>query len=147
MLLMINVSMTILSRLMFFYKHFSSIFTTDDGQLPKIDPRTDKPAFLSTIDFSVQNVHKILRSLKPTLSSGPDDIPNIVLRKLAHCISVTLAYIFQASFTTHCLPNNWLQLLLHLSLKKAPHLIPIITDLSHLHVLAVVSWKELSTVN
>jgi len=47
-----------------FNKHFTSIFTTDDGQLPKIDSNTDKLTFLNTIDFSVYNVHKILLSLK-----------------------------------------------------------------------------------
>jgi len=69
---MINLPITILSRLMFL------------TNISKIDSRTDKLTFLNTIDFSVHNVHKILLSLKPTLSSGPDGIPNIVLRKLAH---------------------------------------------------------------
>jgi len=58
--------------------------------MPKIDSHSDKPTFLNTIDFSVQNVHKIPLSLKPTLSSGPGGIPNIVLRKLAsHSFLVT----------------------------------------------------------
>ena len=101
-----------------FNKHFSNIFTTDDGKFPNFAHRTDDTAFINSIDFSVENVRKTLLSLKSSVSVGPDGIPNIVLRKLAHCLCVPLSYIFDASFSVHCLPSDWLQAIITPIFKK-----------------------------
>ena len=44
-------------------KHFSSIFTSDDGKQPTFAPRIDQHIFLNNIDFSVGKVRKVLLSL------------------------------------------------------------------------------------
>ena len=56
-------------------------------------------------------------TLKPSLSAGPDGIPNIVLRRLAH-LCLPLSYVFEASFSTHCLPSDWLQAIVTPVFKK-----------------------------
>jgi len=95
-------------------KHFSSIFTSDDGKQPTFVPRIDQHTFLDNIDFSVDKVRKVLLSLKPSLSAGPDGIPNIVL----YCSCFPLSYVFEASFSTYCLFSDWLQAIVTPVFKK-----------------------------
>jgi len=92
-----------------FNDYFSSVFTTDNGVTPQVPPRANNDTFCDSVVFTVDNVCKTLLSLKPSTSSGPDGLPNILLTKLAYSISTPLHYIFDSSFKTGQLPSLWLQ--------------------------------------
>ena len=54
-------------------------------------------------------MHKALLTLKPSTSSGPDGLSNVLLKKLANSVCIPLHYIFDSSIKTHQLPSLWLQ--------------------------------------
>ena len=45
--------------------------------------------------------------INPSTSFAPDGLPNAILKKLAHVLCFPLSYIFEASFTSNDLPNQW----------------------------------------
>jgi len=92
-----------------FNKYFGSVFNADDGLMPDIANRSDNDTFIDSVDFSVEAVRSCLSRVKPSTSYGPDGVPNILLKKLANCICMPLSYIFDASFKSNCLPQQWLQ--------------------------------------
>ncbi|XP_065660504.1 uncharacterized protein LOC124812504 [Hydra vulgaris] len=67
-----------------FNKHFGSVFTIDDGILPKINTFVSEHIKMNFVDFSAKIVYQKLKNLKPSTSFGPDGIPNILLKQLAH---------------------------------------------------------------
>jgi len=81
----------------------------DNGITPQVQPRADNTTFCDSVFFTADNVRKTLLSVKPSTSSGPDGIPNVLLKKLAHSICNPLCYIFDSSFKSHRLPSQWLQ--------------------------------------
>jgi hypothetical protein len=91
-----------------FNTYFGSVFTVDDGNKPSLARRTDPQHLISNIDFSPAKVLKILKHLKPSSSTGPDGLPNILLKKIAYSIAEPLAFIFDMSFKSHTLPSSWL---------------------------------------
>jgi len=92
-----------------FNDYFSSVFTVDNGITPQVKPRTDNNTFCDSVLFTADTVLKTLLSVKPSTSSGPDGIPNVLLKKLAFSICNPLCYIFDSSFKSHSLPSQWLQ--------------------------------------
>jgi len=122
-----------------FNKYFSNVFTVDNASKPMIQPRTDDNIRSDSVIFNVDNVRKDLSSLKPSTSSssssssssGPDDVPNVLLKKLAYSVCNPLCYIFDSSVKSHCLPSQWLQAYVILSLKKESRLILLTTGPYH----------------
>jgi len=92
-----------------FNKYFGSVFTDDDGLMPNIANRTGNDIYIDSVDFSVEAVRTCLSRVKPSTSYGPDGFPNILLKKLANFICIPLSFIFDASFKSNCLPQQWLQ--------------------------------------
>jgi hypothetical protein len=129
-----------------FNKYFGSVFTADDGLMPDIANRSDNDTFIDSVDFSVEAVRSCLSRVKPSTSYGPDGVPNILLKKLANCICMPLSYIFDASFKSNCLPQQWCKHLSLQSLKKVLHLTLITIDQFLLHVRVVVLWRGLLTL-
>ena len=89
-----------------FNKAFASVFTVDDGNTV-IDPPKSKNV-LQDFVFNVPTVYDILRKLKPSLSYGPDIIPNLVLKRCADELSEPLTTLFNYSFQEGVLPCKWL---------------------------------------
>ena len=113
-------------------KYFGSVFTVDNGCKPAvIHPRIFENICCDSATFNVENVRKALSTLKPSTSSGPDGIPNLLLKKLAHSVCNPLCYIFDSSFKSHCLPPWWLQAFVIPVFKKEPHLTHLTTDPYH----------------
>jgi len=112
-----------------FNKYFSSVFTVDNTSKPVIQPRTVDNIRCDFVIFNVDNVRKALSSLKPSTSSssssGPDGVPNVLLKKLAYSVCNPLCYIFDFSFKSHCLPSQWLQALCYTCLSKRSHVRPV----------------------
>ena len=92
-----------------FNNYFANVFTVDNGMLPNLPPRIDEHIACDSIMFTIDNVRNALLALKPSTSSGPDGLPNVLLKNLAHSVCIPLHYIFNSSFQTHQLPSQWLQ--------------------------------------
>ena len=59
------------------------------------------------ITISIEGVEKLLDNINIHKASGPDKIPNIILKTCSKEISPALANIFQQSLDTGTLPNDW----------------------------------------
>ena len=92
-----------------FNNYFASVFTVDNGVLPTVPPRTDKDIACDSVTFTIDNVRKALLALKSSTSSGPDGLPNVLLKNLAYSVCNPLQYIFDSSFKAHQLPSQCLQ--------------------------------------
>ncbi|XP_065678451.1 uncharacterized protein LOC136093392 [Hydra vulgaris] len=92
-----------------FNKHFGSVFTDDNNYSPNITSLVNGSINIEDINFSVETVYSTLINLKPSTSYGPDGIPNILLKKLALVLCIPLSFIFDASFKSNSLPQQWRQ--------------------------------------
>ena len=96
---------------------FCSVFTSEDTKnIPKLPgpPNTEMPKFKIT----VQGVTKLLEGLNGGKASGPDELPNWILKNAANEISPFLKIIFDRSLQTGKLPDDWVEANVALSSKK-----------------------------
>ena len=85
---------------------FKSVFTkATDNTLPKtkIQAKTD----ISPIKIEQKDLEKLLRQVNPNKASGPDIIPNRILKECAEPIAPILQTILQQSLDTGDLPKDW----------------------------------------
>jgi len=102
-----------------FSNFFAKMYTVDDGRKPPNVQNT--AAFtLSNISFTAADVYAELCSLPNKLSSGPDGLPPLFLKKIAFEISQPLATIFEVSFRLGQLPQLWLSATVTPVHKKGP---------------------------
>ncbi|GMR50048.1 hypothetical protein PMAYCL1PPCAC_21556, partial [Pristionchus mayeri] len=85
---------------------FASHFTLDDGLVPSI-PSHPSHSYLRNVSFFPHDVHKALKQLSPSCSTGHDNIPQIVFRKCARALSLPLCDIFNISMETGTVPSLW----------------------------------------
>ena len=86
---------------------FSSVFTTEPPEdFIGIKPRSIRQRMID-ISFSKQLVEAKLTKLKISKSTGPDYMHPRVLKELGNVISLPLSLIFQTSFTTGTVPEDW----------------------------------------
>ena len=77
-------------------KQFQSVFTKDPpGELPNTT-KTAKQN-IPPINITTEGVCKLLSKVNPSKASGPDNIPNRILKDCAHQLAPSLATIFQLS--------------------------------------------------
>ena len=62
---------------------------------------------IENITISIKGVEKLLDNINIHRASGPDKIPNIILKTRSKEISPALVNIFQQSLDTGTLPNDW----------------------------------------
>ena len=105
-----------------FNRYFSSVFTLDDGQTPVFPSQTS--AELYDINFSPEVVFDTLCHLQPSISSGCDGIPNILLKNCATSLAQPLSHIFEMSFRERRLPRDWKIAIVTPIHKKGPTSIP-----------------------
>ena len=60
------------------------------------------------VTFSIDKIRKKLMELKESSSCGPDGIYPSVLKHSADVLAIPLTVIFNMSYTTSCLPSQWL---------------------------------------
>ena len=63
---------------------------------------------MSDIEVTVEGVVKLLKNLNPHKAAGPDDISPWVLKTVAEEIGSALTIVFQQSFETGIVPEDWL---------------------------------------
>ena len=88
---------------------FASVTRPDDPLLsipPILTPSEPSACFTSVITTTA-TVRCHLKKLPMCKASGPDGIPNRVLKALAPSIAFPLCHIFNMSFTTGIFPSTW----------------------------------------
>ena len=88
-----------------FAEYLHSVYLKDNNFLPHFDKRSN--VLLSNIEINVVEVDRRLRTLPNKYSSGPNNIPNILLKNLHSLLALPLSLIFQQSIrpNTGCLPK------------------------------------------
>ncbi len=132
-------------------EYFCSVFTTDDDSQNKW--QIDEPdASLETIAVTPVQVHHKLKNLKPKLSCGPDGLPSLLMKKLAHVFDTPLAKIFESSLSTGTVPKKWKEAnvtALHKKgdTNKASNYRPISLTCVACRVLESIKLTPLKTIN
>ena len=87
-------------------QQFKSVFTrTTDTLLP--NTRIQCKSRIKNIKIHTKGVEKLLAKVNPSKSSGPDNIPNRILKECATQLAPILQKIFQVSIDTGELPKDW----------------------------------------
>ena len=86
---------------------FASVFTSENqDEMPTMqDKEFDIP--LDNITISSESVEKVLKSLNPGKSMGPDEINPLLLKTMTKVFSEPLAPIFQQSINSGKIPKVW----------------------------------------
>ena len=85
---------------------FKSVFT----QLSASEiPEPQGPRALPPLVINCNGVYKLLSKLNIHKAMGPDQIPDMFLKKTAIHTAELLTCIFNQSISTHSLPRDWLQ--------------------------------------
>ena len=85
---------------------FTSVFTRDTTEvLPEIQGNSFPQ--IPPLQITVGGVTKLLKSLKTNKASGPDGLPNRILKECAEELSPALTAIFNQSLNTGELPEDW----------------------------------------
>ena len=75
------------------------------GPMPHVQKHIDES--LETITIDPKGVQKLLSKINPSKASGPDQIPNLVLKECALEISPAVTILFQTSLNSGKLPDDW----------------------------------------
>ncbi len=89
---------------------FSSVFISDDGVSLGLDTNNDRHQHttqLSVEEIEEFDVCRTLHQLPNKFSSGPDGVPQILLKRLAISLAHPLGMIFNFSLATSSLPSDW----------------------------------------
>lgn len=94
--------------------YFASNYSQPNNQPLSINTRFQQ-ATTHGISFQPYILYQVLKNLPGSVSSGPDGIPSLMLKRLALPLAEPLSRIFQLSFETACVPASW----------KIAHIVPI----------------------
>ena len=87
-------------------QQFSSVFTKKTEK-PFTTVPGEKVPEMQDIQIDVPGVQKLLSDLKIKKASGPDNLPNTIIKGTADEIAPALAEIFRLSIHTGNLPTDW----------------------------------------
>ena len=99
-----------------FSGYFASVYTIDNGTNPNFEKRTNSE--LGSVLFSGQSVHHALMKLQRSHSSGPDGIPNVLLKSMVQIPSGPLALLFERSMAVVFISKIW----------KTARIVPILKE-------------------
>ena len=88
-------------------KQFKSVFTVENKE--DVLPPLSEKQYPSMVDIKVreEGVKKLLEKLNTHKASGPDSIPNTLLKNCAEELAPVITNIFQHSLDTGTLPMDW----------------------------------------
>ena len=84
-----------------------SVFSKRDSS-PLLELNGVPFPILDSLTITTEGVAKLLRNLNPAKASGPDNIPNLVMKTCADAITPSPAAIYNTSIETGQLPADWL---------------------------------------
>ena len=90
-----------------FNNFFCSVFTDENPESELADNERRGTAELVDIEFSCEDVGRILMNLKPDKSSGPDEVHPKVLKECAAELTYPLYVLFERSMQTGRVPAEW----------------------------------------
>ena len=88
-------------------QYFASVCVDDDGKQPKFERQVPKDINIDTVEFNKHNVYNVLKRLKPKMSTGPDGIPSVALKKLSSSLASPLATMFESFMSVGQIPDEW----------------------------------------
>ena len=94
-----------------------SVFTKGNYPIPTKDP-SPYPN-IPDITFGINSIDKLLKNLTPNKASNPDQLPACILKETSEQIAPIVRHIFQQSYNTHTLPDDWLKALATAIYKKS----------------------------
>ena len=123
------------------------LFTSEIYPIPVIDPSLYSS--MPPLDIGTKGIIKQLKNLNQNKATGPDELPARVL-KTAERIAPIITHIFQQSYNTSKLLNDWLQALVtpihKKNLKSDPaNYRPISLCKVMEHIIVSNIWKHLHT--
>lgn len=83
-------------------KYFHSVFSPAEHDIQSFGPSIFDDNFIS-----FEGVFSLLLNLKERSSGGPDDIPNVFLRRYAEPVSYILTAIFRSCLKLAIIPDDW----------------------------------------
>ena len=86
---------------------FTSVFTSERYPIPVLDHSLYSS--MPPLDIGANGIIKQLKNLNQNKATGPDELPARVLKETAEQIAPIITHIFQQSYNTGKLPNDWLQ--------------------------------------
>ena len=86
-------------------RQYESVFTEDDTNIP--DKGISKTPAMPHIQFTTNGIEKQLHNLEPRKASGPDQVSARILKETAKESATVLTSIFQKSYDTGHLPEDW----------------------------------------
>ena len=98
-----------------FNEYFSSVFTVEDTTTIPTVHSVCSPPVIDSIDITPEVVLNKITNLQSGKSSGPDGWPVQIIKSMGEVISVPLSIIFNKSFNSGILPEDW----------KCAHITPI----------------------
>lgn len=97
-----------------FARYFSNSYTNannslqsvDNSNSPQDDPRNNSSCpTLSCKNFSITDIEKALKRIKPKNTMGPDRIPAFLVHDCASVLAAPLTYLYNLSFQNSIFPN------------------------------------------
>ena len=85
---------------------FQSVFTQETPLTPDHHHPQQYPD-IPDLNFTTKGVEKLLQNLNPAKSTGPDNLAPRVLKELATTLAPALAKIYNVSYATGCVPDDW----------------------------------------
>jgi hypothetical protein len=87
-------------------EQFQSVFTKEN--LNNCPNKGKGPySTMEDIKINSKGVHKLLKNLKPHKATGPDSIPSFILKAAADQLAPILTELYQTSFNTGVVPQDW----------------------------------------
>lgn len=112
-------------------EYSASVFTAENlVNFPSFD-QVIKGKDLSLLHCSPEDVSKIVSELKPRKSPGPDSIHPMILKKYVCTLAPSLSDVFNTSYASGMLPQNWKFADITLCIRKVLKTIERTIALSH----------------
>jgi hypothetical protein len=87
-------------------EQYQSVFTQEDrSNMPNLGPSNIPD--IPKLEFSTVGIEHLLKSIDPRKANGPDLIPTRVLKECAEEIAPYLRIIYEQSFVTGEVPQDW----------------------------------------
>jgi len=85
---------------------FQSVFTQEDTSSIPAPDGIPYPA-IEDLQITTEGLEKLLNKVNVNKASGPDAIPNRLLKELSHELSPILQFLFTQSLQNQTLPEDW----------------------------------------
>ena len=86
---------------------FHSVFTKENVKAEKPKLNEKRYPSINNLLIDINGVEKLLSRLNVNKASGPDSIPNRILKNCSKELAPAIAHIFQISLTSGQLPSDW----------------------------------------